>query len=215
MIDGFETFFQGLGLGLAIAAPVGPIGVICIRRTLLHGMPSGFVAGLGAAAADTLYGAVAALGLVAVMQGLGAIRPALQGGGAIFLLYLAWSIWRSPPMEIAGEPGAAPGRRRGALARGFVEVFLLTLANPATILSFLAIFAALGLAAGAEAEPSAALSLVAGVGLGSAAWWLTLSGGVGLLRSRIGGGALVAINRLSAVSLTGFALWAAWGLLAD
>ncbi|MCW5750759.1 MAG: LysE family transporter [Alphaproteobacteria bacterium] len=203
----FASFLSGLLIGVAIAAPVGPIGVLCIRRALAHGRLSGFVSGLGAAVADALYGVVAAFGLSIVMQTLVGLQAWLQAGGAAFLLLLAIRIARAPVPEIGTAPA---GLGAGALAVQFLGVFLLTLANPATILSFIAIFAGAGLGAGAgegALRLDAAAAMVGGVFLGSAAWWLLLSQGVALFRHRLGGPGLKLVNLASAAMLGAFALW--------
>lgn len=193
------TFGRGLLIGLSIAAPVGPIGLLCIRRTLAEGRAAGFAAGLGAAVADGLYGAVAAFGLTAISAFLLAQQAWLRLLGGAFLCYLGARIFLTPP---ATEAAAA---RRGGLATAFGSTLLLTLANPATILSFVAVFAGLGLA-GAAGGYAAGAATVLGVFSGSALWWLLLSLGVGLLRDRFDPRALRWLNRLSGLILAAFGL---------
>ncbi len=183
---------RGLLIGMAIAAPVGPIGVLCIRRTLAEGRPVGFVSGLGAASADAVYGSVAAFGLTAVSGALIASQFWLRLVGGLFLLVLGLRTFRAP---VADRPAAAGGR---GLLGAYASTFALTLTNPMTILSFAAVFAGLGIA-GARGDYLQAAGLVAGVFLGSATWWLALSQGVGLLRNRLGANAFRWINRLSGV----------------
>jgi threonine/homoserine/homoserine lactone efflux protein len=193
-------FTQALLIGLAIAAPVGPIGLLVIQRTLQRGAGIGLATGLGAAVADALYGAVGAFGVVAVIDALVGARVPLALGGGAFLLWLAWRIWHSRPAQ-----DAAHARGGGALAC-FAGTFALTLSNPATIFSFIAVFGTLG----ARAQVSAPWTMVAGVLVGSALWWLLLSAGVGALRTRFDARAMGWVNRLSALLLAGFALWQ-WG----
>lgn len=203
-----DLWLRGFVIGLAIAAPVGPIGVLCMRRTLVSGRLAGFVTGLGAAAADATYGALGAFGTV-LAAALVARQDWIATIGGLFLIWLGVSGMRRPPAEVE----AAPPTGAKHLAGFFGSTFLLTLANPATILSFAAIFAGLGLGAGGGGSAAAALRLVGGVFLGSAAWWLFLSIAVGLVRHRLGRGALVWINRLSGLVLLGFgvsAIWLAW-----
>jgi threonine/homoserine/homoserine lactone efflux protein len=203
-----DLWLRGFAIGLAIAAPVGPIGVLCMRRTLLSGSLAGFVTGLGAAAADATYGALGAFG-TALAAALVGQQAWIATVGGLFLIWLGVAAMRRPPAEL--EAAAAP--RASHLAGYFGTTFLLTLANPATILSFAAIFAGLGLGAGETPAAAAGLRLVGGVFLGSAAWWLFLSGIVGLVRHRLGRGALLWINRLSGLVLLGFgiaAIWLAW-----
>lgn len=196
-----SLFVTALAIGVSIAAPVGPIGLLCIQRSLAHGLVIGFVSGLGAAAADGVYGAIAAFGLTALSNALVAQALWIQLGGGVILVGLGVQAARSPPQPLA----SATETTRGTVA-AFASVFVLTLANPMTILSFVAVFAGLGLVA-AETT-GAALVVVAGVFLGSAAWWLALAVGVSLLRARIGPRALVAINRAAGAFIAGIGLWA-------
>jgi threonine/homoserine/homoserine lactone efflux protein len=223
-----EYFARGLVIGLAIAAPVGPIGLLCIRRSLVAGFPLGFATGLGAAAADGVYGAVAAFGLTAVSSFLVAQQRFLALGGGLALLWLGWQTLKRKPAiaaassaaDSAGGAGGLPGAF--GLLGAFGQTFLLTLANPATILSFVAVFAGLGLAgstgggAGGGAAGSSvvgAMTIVLGVVLGSAAWWLFLAGATAALRQQIPPGAIQWINYLSGAILAGFGAMAIWAAL--
>src|SRR3712207_4749853 len=194
------ALFRGLVIGFSIAAPVGPIGVLCIRRTLSDGRSAGFLCGLGAACADAVYGCVAAFGLTSVSGFLVDQQLLLRLVGGVFLLYLGLRTFRERPA--AGE-AAINGRSYGGLAGTYASTFLLTITNPLTILSFAAIFAGLGLAGEGVGYTSAAV-LVFGVFWGSALWWLLLSGGVGLFRSKLGFGALRWVNRASGTLILGF-----------
>jgi threonine/homoserine/homoserine lactone efflux protein len=195
------TLLRGLALGFSIAAPVGPIGVLCIRRTLADGRIIGFASGLGAATADGFYGAVAAFGLTAVSTLLTGQRFWLHLIGGAFLCYLALrTMLRKPAVRSAGATTGARG-----LAGAYGSTLALTLTNPATILSFAVIFAGL-FPSGGRAGYGAAALLVAGVFCGSALWWLTLSTGVGLLRSRFDLHAMRLVNILSGIILLGFGL---------
>jgi threonine/homoserine/homoserine lactone efflux protein len=193
------ALLRGAALGLAIAAPVGPIGVLCIRRTLADGRLIGFVSGLGAATADASYGAVAAFGLTLVSSLLLSLRLWVHLVGALFLCYLGLRTALARP---ATTPAGTSGK---GLAGAYATTLALTLTNPATILSFAVVFAGLGLAGGTVAV--AALT-VAGVFAGSALWWLMLSTGVGLLRARFTLGAMRWVNRLSGAVLVGFGIFA-------
>jgi len=196
-------FIRGLIIGFSIAAPVGPIGILCIRRTLAEGRASGFLSGLGAATADALYGCVAGFGLTVISGFLVDQRFYIQLIGGIFLLALGIKTLRSVPAERAA---AASGT---GLAASYASTLLLTLTNPMTILSFAGIFAALGVA-DMGGDLSAAALLVLGVFIGSAAWWLLLSGGVGLMREKLSSGVLRWTNRLSGVILVAFGIIAVW-----
>ena len=191
-------FGQSLLIGLSIAAPVGPIGLLTIQRTLQSGPAVGLATGLGAAVADAVYGAIGAYGVTAMIQALSAARLPLAIGGGVFLLWMAWSIWRAPVAERAAQAGGGTD-----LMRCFAGTFVLTLSNPATILSFIAVF---GVMAGRTAVASPTV-MVAGVLLGSALWWLLLSAGVGHLRERFDARWRRRVNVVSALVLAGFALW--------
>jgi threonine/homoserine/homoserine lactone efflux protein len=182
---------RGWLIGFAIAAPVGPIGVLCIRRTLSDGRLAGFLSGLGAATADSIYGAIAAFGLTALQEALLRQQSWLRILGGLFLLYLGIRTLLAAPARAAAP---APGRR-GTLGAYF-STLVLTLTNPATILAFLVIFA--GFRLGEQTHSYwGAVSIVVGVFLGSASWWLLLSALVGLLRERFTAGWLRWVNRLA------------------
>jgi len=195
-----QLFCKGLVVGISIAAPVGPIGLLCIRRTLADGRATGLATGLGAATADAVYGCVAGLGLTAISGVLVGQRFWLGLGGGVFLCYLGLRTFLIRPGE-----RAAPVPKSGLLA-AFLSTFALTLTNPLTILSFVAVFAGLGL--GESAGSGGAIALVAGVFAGSGGWWLLLSGGVGALRTRVGPGWTTAINRVSGLLLFAFGAYA-------
>ncbi len=199
-------FLKGLLIGVSVAAPVGPIGFLCIQRTLSRGMRYGFVSGLGAAAADAAYGAVAGFGLSAISAFMVAQADWARLVGGIFLLYLAGRIALTPPSENGSGP------RNGGLFVAFTSVFALTLTNPTTILSFAAIFAGLGLVE-TGGDYGLAGVLVVGVFLGSAVWWLFLSGVSETLHRRVGQTFLAWVNRVSALVIAGFGVWALAGLL--
>jgi threonine/homoserine/homoserine lactone efflux protein len=194
---------RGLLIGFSVAAPVGPIGVLCIRRTLAQGRLCGLVSGLGAATADATYGLVAGFGLTFISTFLVDQSLWLRLVGGLFLLYLGLRIFTSHP---AGA-STSDGKRDKSLLGAYASTLGLTLANPATILSFAVVFAGLGLAAGSSDYADATL-LVLGVFLGSASWWLLLSGAVGLLRSRFTYRGLWWVNRVSGIIITGFGVLA-------
>jgi threonine/homoserine/homoserine lactone efflux protein len=201
-----DLLFRGLVIGLSIAAPVGPIGVLCIRRTLAEGAAAGFVSGLGAATADALYGCVAGFGLTFVSGLLVRQQVWFRLVGGLFLCYLGIKTLLSGPV-----PDPVEGQR-GGLLRAYALTFFLTLTNPMTILAFAAIFAGLGLV-GTGQTYLAAVVMVAGVFAGSALWWLTLSGGVSLFRKRFSLIALQWVNRISGLVITGFGLVSLFSVL--
>jgi threonine/homoserine/homoserine lactone efflux protein len=197
---------RGMVIGFSIAAPVGPIGVLCIRRTLASGRAVGLASGLGAATADAVYGCVAGFGLTLVYGALIGGQFWLRLVGGLFLCYLGIKSFLTQPAE-----GAAPAEGAG-LAGAYVSTFVLTLTNPMTILSFAAVFAGLGIA-DARGNYGLAALLVLGVFAGSALWWLGLSGAVSLFRSRLSVRALRWVNRISGVVILGFGLAAILSLV--
>ena len=192
-------FAKGLAFGFVLAATVGPMWVLCLRRTLAYGAAAGLASGMGIAVADGLYGAVAAFGLTAVSGFLLAHAFWIGLAGAIFLFYLGAKTLLARPVLEASAPAPT------GLAAAFASTLGLTLANPPTLLAFAAIFAGLGLAQGTDYAAAALLTLA--VFLGSAAWWLILAASAGALRARLGPRLLRAINLVSGITLLGFALW--------
>ena len=200
----WTLFAQSLLIGLSIAAPVGPIGLLTIQRTLALGSAAGLATGLGAAAADAVYGAIGAFGVTALIHWLTGIRVWLTLAGGTFLLWMAWATWRAPVAERAAEAGNARD-----LLRCFGGTFVLTLSNPATILSFIAVFGALA----GRVHIASPWPMIAGVLIGSALWWLLLSGVVGRLRGRFDARWRRRVNRASALMLAAFAVWQWTGLI--
>jgi threonine/homoserine/homoserine lactone efflux protein len=192
-------FLKGLAFGFLLAATVGPMWVLCFRRTIASGALAGFVSGMGIAVADGLYGAVAAFGLTAISGFLLGQRFWIGLAGAAFLLYLGLKTLTARP-----EPARAEADDM-SLVNAFLSTLGLTLANPPTILAFAAIFAGLGLVA--SAGYGAAALIVLGVFAGSAAWWLILAAAAGRLRGRMGPGLARGINIVSGLTILGFAGW--------
>jgi threonine/homoserine/homoserine lactone efflux protein len=189
------TFLKGAAVGFAIAAPVGPIGVLCVRRSLAEGPGAGFAVGLGAAVADACYGAIAGFGLTAITGFLVGARDWLGLGGGALLAWFGWRTLRAAPSATAADVAG------GDLWRAFLGTFALTLANPATILSFVALFAGLGTVMAFDYVTAS--WFVLGVLSGSALWWLILSQAAGALRSRLTLDAMRWVNRCSGVVVLG------------
>jgi threonine/homoserine/homoserine lactone efflux protein len=193
-------FLKGLAFGFLLAATVGPMWVLCFRRTIEQGALAGFVSGMGIAVADGLYGAVAAFGLTAISGFL--IGQSLWIGliGGLFLIYLGIRSILAKPVNLEDKGK----EQKTNLIRAFVSTLGLTLANPPTILAFAAIFAGLGLVTD---DYGAAALVVLGVFLGSASWWIVLAAGANWLRNRAGPKLFRAINIVSGLSILGFAIW--------
>jgi len=197
----FGYFFRGLIIGLAIAAPVGPIGVLCVQRTLNYGTLTGFVSGLGAATADACYGIIAAFSVSAIFSFLTDQRIWFSSIGGVYLCYLGVKAFRAVPVESENST-ISPSH-----ARAYLSTFILTLTNPMTILSFAAIFAGFGLSHANDGYFSAGV-LVCGVFLGSTLWWFCLSSISGLLRGKFKTAHLRWVNRISGIVITGFGFFA-------
>ena len=215
---------KGLIIGFSIAAPVGPIGVLCIRRTLASGRAAGFISGLGAATADALYGSVAGFGLTLISSMLIRQVDWLRLIGGAFLIYLGVKTFLAAPQQV--RELANTSDIRSNLWSAYASTLFLTLTNPLTILSFSAIFAGLGLgsqAAGVGASQefvpqmelnllASPLLLVLSVFIGSAAWWFILSSLASLLRGRFGEAGMRWVNRLSGATIVLFGLVALFSL---
>jgi threonine/homoserine/homoserine lactone efflux protein len=194
------SLLKGIIFGISIAAPVGPIGILCIRRTLSAGMCSGFVSGLGAATADAIYGSIAAFGLTLISNILIQQRFYIHTIGSLFLLYLGWkTFWTAPSIKSTNVA------RKGILAC-YASTFFLTITNPMTIISFTAVFAGLG-AGNVKGDYFGTTLLVTGVFTGSMLWWLLLGSGISAFRNKFNIQSMKWINRLSGIIIIGFALF--------
>jgi putative LysE/RhtB family amino acid efflux pump len=189
---------QGAGLGVAVAAPVGPIGMLCIRKTLARGLAGAVSVGLGAALADSIYGIIAATGLTAISHFLLEKAITIKIFGGLFLLYLAYKEMRS---ELSLKTATTHSKD---LRRLTLEVFLLTLSNPMTILSFIALFASMSSGPVTIAE---SLAMVLGVFLGSIAWWLILGCIILKAQHTLPKTWITSIRYLSALILGGFGIY--------
>lgn len=193
-------FVRGILVGVAIAVPVGPIGVLCVRRTILRGPISGLISGLGAAIADTLFGLIAALSLTAVSEVMIQHQAWLKLGGGAFLCAIGLRSFTTDP-----KPPALNNPDRNLLS-DFMSTFLLTLTNPVTILALAAIFAALGVLNG-DLDGANTATLVGGVFVGSAAWWLLLASIALPIRGRLDPNHLEWVARIAGVLLLASGLY--------
>jgi len=196
-----EQLLQGIAIGFLMAIPVGPINLLCLRRSLAEGRRVGFVSGLGAAAADTTYGAIAAVGLATVTSFLTNHHFGLQLFGGLFLIALGLHTMRArtPPRSRA----AVHVRR---LRDAFVSTYLYTLANPLLIIVFTGVFARFGLG-WRPGHNLDVLELVGGVFLGSTLWWLTLTMLAGTFGRHLDDGALRWVNFLAGGVIAAIGLW--------
>lgn len=192
-------FVKGVIIGLSIAVPVGPIGILCIRRTLTQGRIIGFLSGLGAATADAFYGAIAGFGLTFLSNLLVGQQTGLRLIGGGLLCIIGVKTFLSKPTE---RKDSVAGNSRW---RAYLSTLILTLTNPMTILFFAAIFAGLVVGTGGDHYFSAGI-LVLGVFIGSASWWLVLSGFTGLLHGLFNFRRMQWLNRISGLIIIGFGL---------
>lgn len=192
-----SLMIKGVILGFSIAAPIGPMGVLCIRRTLASGIVSGFLTGMGTAAADAVYGAIAGFGITVITNFLVNNSTFLQAIGGLLLLYLGYSTYRS-------SPAAQEVQTHGKNAAGaFFSSFILTLSNPMTIIFFAAVFSGLGAGSAGETYADAA-ALVAGVFTGSLLWWFILSSAVHKLKTRFDQAQMRWLNAASGIVIAAF-----------
>jgi len=184
-------FLKGIFIGFAMAVPIGPIGIMCIRKTLTEGRLRGLVIGLGAATADMLYGCIAAFGLTIISNTLISQRIWIRLVGGILLLFLGVRTFRALPAD-----PKIPIKSNGIL-RSYLTTVFLTLTNPMTIFVFIGVFAALGLGNGLSYFSASAL--VTGIFLGSFLWFLSLSSGVTLFRNKFKLNGLRWVNRIAGI----------------
>jgi len=194
-------FIKGFIIGFSIAAPVGPIGILCIQRTLARGNVQGFVTGLGAATADAIYGFVAAFGLTFISNFLVEQSLWFRLIGGLFLCYLGIRAFLSKPLD----QGLSVTNRSTLSSYG--TTFFLTLTNPMTILFFAGVFAGLGIVSESIQYSSAGL-MVIGVFIGSGTWWMILSSVTGILRHKMNGSKLAWVNKISGVVILAFGVGA-------
>ncbi len=205
---GLEFFIKGAIVGFSIAAPVGPIGVLCIRRTLAFGRLSGLFSGLGAAVADVIFGLILVSGLTLVSDYLLQTHFYLHMIGGAFLLYLGFKTFNAKPGDITKKT------THKTLFRDFISTFFLTLTSPLTIIAYLAVFTGLGLA-NLRGDWLNALFLVLGVFIGATFWWFLLSEGVSLFRKKVTQNSMIWINRITGIIIGGFGILAWLYLLSE
>ncbi len=200
-------FLKGILIGFLIAAPVGPIGILCIRRTLSGSYTLGLLTGLGAALADTVYGAIAGFSLAGIADFITQNNFYLRLFGGILLAWIGVTIFRAPSRETKLKK-----TEEETIFRAFTSAFFLTLSNPITLLVFAAAFAAMGIAP-VSGSVSQAFVLVLGVSVGASVWWLSLSTAVHLMHHKLSDKQLLWINRSSGVMLIGFSAYMLLSLL--
>ncbi len=199
-------FFKGIIVGFAIAAPVGPVGILCIRKALADGRAAAFIAGMGAAVADTFYGAVAGLGLTLVNDLLNEYRTVLVITGGFFLIILGMKTVVKKPLLLP------TGSARVGLVKDFLSTFMITLTNPGTVIAFMAVFASVSVVSFDKDKLHAGLTIL-GVFVGSSLWWAVLSAAAGAVRSHFTPVWLLWLNRISGAMLLVFGIGVLVGLM--
>jgi threonine/homoserine/homoserine lactone efflux protein len=197
----FSLFFKGILIGFVIAAPVGPIGILCIRRTLSGRYGLGLITGLGAGVADTVYGAIAGFSLVSIAALIVQYDFYLRVFGGFLVGWIGFSILKAPL-----HSDTLKNSQKETLFHGFTSAFFLTLSNPITLIVFAAAFAALGVSP-REGSISQSFILVGGVFVGANGWWFSLSTAVRLMHHKISDVQLLWINRASGIMLLGFSIY--------
>lgn len=192
-------FIKGILIGFSLAIPVGPIGLLLIRRTLTHGRMAGLVSGLGAATADGIYGSIAGFGLTLFSNFLMNNSLVLRLMGGAFLCYLGVRIFISKPREKTTK-----GTEHGSIGN-YLSTLILTLTNPLTIISFAALFAASG-AVSVPGEPHLTGILILGVFCGSSLWWVILSGIISLFHGKLNTAGILILNKISGAIIAAFGL---------
>jgi threonine/homoserine/homoserine lactone efflux protein len=193
-----DMWWKGLILGFSIAAPLGPIGLLCIKRTLEGGRLRGMLSGLGAASADAFYGSLAAFGLAELFQRYSWIQTWTQILGSAFIVYLGIRYVLSKKTENNGEAEV----RAAGMGKVYLTTFLLTLLNPIAIFAFIGIFAGAGVR-----STGSAIWVVAGIFCGSMLWWIVLAFIAHWLGKRLSAAFLLWVNRIAGIALIGFGLW--------
>jgi threonine/homoserine/homoserine lactone efflux protein len=190
---------QGIVIGLAVAVPVGPLGLLCINRSLMLGALAGLVSGMGVATADALTAGIAALGISLISDFLIAQQFLLRLVGGVFLCVLGYRIYRIE------APRKAPTISAQSLFGAYATTFFLTISNPVTILSFIVIYAGWHVPS-LHGRYLAAALLMTGVFIGSAMWWVILFAGLSLFRLKLSNGVVGWVHRVSGVAIVAFGI---------
>lgn len=192
---------SGVVMGLIAAVPIGPVNLICIRRTFAFGPLNGFVSGMGAALGDGIFAAIMGFGLTWIAQLIEGYATIIELIGGALMVWMGYKTFFSPPVPRCAED--RPDKEGTNLARVMISTFALTITNPVTLLSFGVMFASLGGLAGGAGSYHDAGFVVAGVVGGSAGWWLALTTVIGLFHAKIDEKVMRMINRICGVLVVG------------
>ena len=197
---------SGFVIGLIAAVPIGPVNLLCVRRTFAHGSLYGFLSGLGAALADGVFATIVGFGFTAIAQLIKDHSTVLEIVGATMLLIFGVRTFMAPPQLRLDDKLKAREQGVSTLARAMASTFALAITNPATLLAFTAMFAGVAGLVGGQANYLDAGLLVIGVLAGSTTWWFTLTTVAGLFHAKINDGVMTIINRTSGAVITCFGL---------
>jgi threonine/homoserine/homoserine lactone efflux protein len=197
---------SGFFIGLIAAIPIGPVNLLCVRRTLAYDPLHGFVSGLGAVLADLIYGSITAFGFTAIAQLIQGHSTILEIAGGLMLIVFGARMYMEPPNIRLEENCEKKEKRALPLMRAMASTFALAITNPATMLAFTAMFAGVAGLVGQHASFYGAAFLVIGVVAGSTFWWFTLTTITGLFHKRIDDRVMSIINKVSGVIVTIFGL---------
>ncbi len=198
-MDTTVFFLKGLVVGFVIAAPVGPVGILCIRRTLALGKLAGYTTGLGATMADTIFGFVAAFGLGFIAAELAGLQEMFRAFGSALLCLIGAMTLFDRRVSTPATP------MRGNVITNFASAFLITITNPITFVSFAGIFAAIGIPDITD-DLTRGVLLIGGVFIGAGAWWSFLTTLAGLFRVRVTDVTIRYINRVSGILILAFGI---------
>jgi threonine/homoserine/homoserine lactone efflux protein len=220
-MDTLWLILSGVGMGLVAAIPIGPVNIICIRRTFTFGPVNGFASGMGGVLGDGIFATISAFGLTWAAQLIQGYAVWIELVGGVMMLFFGWHAIKAglPPDRMAEEnpPETDKSRDGGNLFKAIASTFALTITNPATLLFFTGMFARVGSLAGSSGDFADARLIVVGVMLGSAAWWLILTTVIGLFHARIDGDRVLTINRVCGFLVAAFGLAVLgnllWGLM--
>ncbi len=197
---------SGFVIGLIAAVPIGPVNLLCVRRTFAYGSLYGFLSGLGAALADVVFAAIVGFGFTAISQLIKSHSTPIEiVGGTMLLVFGVHTFMASPQLRL-DENLKAKEQDGGTLARAMASTFALAITNPATLLTFTVMFAGVAGLVGGQASYFGAVLLVLGVAAGSTSWWFTLTTVAGLFHAKINEGVMKLINRISGAVITTFGL---------
>jgi len=199
----FNYLWKGIVVGLSASIPLGPIGVLCIQRTLNKGRKSGFISGLGAAAADGFYAIVAGFSISIIIDSLVEYQLYLRILGGIVLLFLGYKLMTTNPgVQLRKQLR----KKRTGLFGDFISIFALTISNPITIFVFAAVFAGFGIV-DKNSNFVSVVVLILGILLGATSWWFTLSSVVSIFRHKFKLRRMLVINRVAGVLVIIFGLF--------